>query len=50
MEDAVRWLQQRRRAPGLEPARPPATQAKLVRLLADLERAAAGGKPTIRLA
>lgn len=50
MEDAVRWLQQRRQAPGLEPARPPATQAKLGRLLADLERAASGGKPTIRLA
>ena len=44
VEDAVRWLQQRQLAPGPEPARPPATQARLVRIAADLERAATAGQ------
>ncbi|MGI4835430.1 MAG: STAS/SEC14 domain-containing protein [Janthinobacterium lividum] len=38
MEDAVHWLQQRQLTPSSEATRLPATQAKLARLVADLER------------
>lgn len=44
-EDAVRWLQQRPPEPAAEAARPPATQARLVRALADMERAATAVRP-----
>lgn len=40
VEAAVSWLQQRRPAPGPEPAHAPAIQARLVAIVADLERAA----------
>ncbi|RZK86990.1 MAG: STAS/SEC14 domain-containing protein, partial [Hymenobacter sp.] len=50
MEDAVHWLQQRRLTLSPPAVRSPDTQAKLERVVADLERAAATAKSTTRSA
>lgn len=41
IEDAVRWLQQHRIAPGCEPAHAPATLTKLTQIAANIERTVA---------